>query len=94
MDSECELEENAEEGFRFCGDLLLSLLSSESLFSPPSGASPAPRRFPPLARVEGGERRPCFFIGFIFSSSSPFPPNKYFIYLSQRFSLAFLCCSA
>lgn len=87
-DSECELEENEEEGVRFCGDLLLSLFSSESLFSPPSGASPAPRRFPPLARVEGGERRPCFFIGFIFSSSSPFLQTSLFIYLSQRFSLA------
>lgn len=62
-DSECEWEG---------GDLLLSLFSSESLFSPPSEASPAPRRFPPLARVEGGERRPCFFIGFIFSFSLPF----------------------
>lgn len=88
-DSECELEENEdedeeEEEVWFCGDLLLSLFSSESLFSPPaSAASPAPRRFPPLARVEGGERRPCFFIGFIFSSSSPFflffpSPNKSF----------------
>lgn len=75
-DSKCELEEKEEEGVRFCGDLLLSLLSSESLFSPPSGVSPAPRRFPPLARVEGGERRPCFFIGFIFSCS--FSPNKPF----------------
>jgi len=68
-DSKSELEENEEEGVLLCGDLLLSLFSSESLFSPPSGASPAPRRFPPLARVEGGERRPCFFIGFMFSSS-------------------------
>lgn len=93
-DSECELEEKEEEGVRFCGDLLLSLFSSESLFSPPSGASPAPRRFPPLARVEGGERRPCFFIGFIFSSSLPFLQTNLFIYLSQRFSLAFLSCSA
>lgn len=91
-DSECELEEN--EDVRFCGDLLLLLFSSESLFSPPSGASPAPRRFPPLARVEGGERRPCFFIGFIFSSSLPFLQTSLFIYLSQRFSLAFLSCSA
>lgn len=72
-DSECEKD---EEGARFWGDLLLSLLSSESLFSPPSGASPAPRRFPPLARVEGGECRPCFLIGFIFSCS--FSPNKSF----------------
>lgn len=93
-DSECELEEKEEEGVRFCGDLLLSLFSSESLFSPPSGASPAPRRFPPLARVEGGERRPCFFIGFIFSSSLPFLQTSLFIYLSQRFSLAFLSCYA
>lgn len=53
-----------------CGEAVLSWFSSESLFSPPSGASPAPRRFPPLARVEGGERRPCFLIGFMFSSSS------------------------
>lgn len=93
-DSECELEENEEEGVRFCGDLLLSLFSSESLFSPPSGASPAPRRFPPLARVEGGERRPCFLIGFIFSSSLPFLQTSLFIYLSQRYSLAFQSCSA
>lgn len=70
-DSECE---------RDGGDLLLSLFSSESRFSPPSEASPAPRRFPPLARVEGGERRPCFFIGFIFSSSLPFLQTL-FIYL-------------
>lgn len=91
-DSECEFEENEEEGVRFCGDLLLSLLSSESLFSPPSGTSP--RRFPPLARVEGGERRPCFFIGFIFSSSLSFLQTSLSIYLSQRFSLAFLSCSA
>lgn len=94
-DSECEEdEEEEEEGVWFLGDLLLSLCSSESLFSPPSGVSPAPRRFPPLARVEGGERRPCFFIGFIFSSSFSFPPfflqTNLFIYLSQRFSLAFL----
>lgn len=93
-DSECELEEKDEEGVRFCGDLLLSLFSSESLFSPPSGASPTPRRFPPLARVEGGERRPCFFIGFIFSSRLPFLQTNLFIYLSQRFSLAFLSSSA
>lgn len=51
---------------RFCGDL--SLFSSESLFSPASKTSPAPRRLPPFARVEGGERRPCFFIGFIFAN--------------------------
>lgn len=75
-DSKCELEGSKEEGVRFCGDLLLSLFSSESLFSPPSGVSPPPRRFPPLARVEGGERRPCFFIGFIVSCS--FSPSKLF----------------
>lgn len=77
-DSECELEEKEEEGVRFCGDLLRSLFSSESLFSPPSGASPAPRRLPPLARVEEGECRPCFFIGFIFS------PNKSFYLFIQE----------
>lgn len=93
-ESECELDEKEEEGVWFCGDLLLSLFPSESLFSPPSGASPTPRRFPPLALVEGGERRPCFFIGFIFSSSFPFLQTSLFIYLFQRFSLAFLYCSA
>lgn len=77
-DSECEFEEKEEEGVRFCGDLLRSLFSSESLFSPPSGASSAPRRFPPLARVEEGECRPCFFIGFIFS------PNKSFYLFIQE----------
>ena len=75
-DSGCELEEKDEEGVWFGGDLLLSLFSSESLFSPPSDTSPTPRRFPPFARVEGGERRPCFFIGFIFSSGLTFPPNN------------------
>lgn len=77
-ESECEFAEKEDEGFWFCGDLLLSLFSSESLFSPPSGASPTPRRFPPLARVDGGERRPCFFIGFIFSCSFSSLPNKSF----------------
>lgn len=86
-DSECEVEEKEEEGVRFWGDLLLSLFSSESLFSPPSGASPAPRRFPPLARVEGGEWRPCFLIGFIFSCS--FSPNN-FLFVYPRDSL-WLC---
>lgn len=79
-DSECELEDNEEEGVRFCGDLLLSLFSSESLFSPPSKESPAPRRFPPLARVEGGER---FFIGFIFSSSSFFSKQLFYLFIPE-----------
>lgn len=79
-DSECELEDNEEEGVRFCGDLLLSLFSSESLFSPPSKVSPAPRRFPPLARVEGGER---FFIGFIFSSSSFFSKQLFYLFIPE-----------
>lgn len=56
-----------ESEVRFCGDL--SLFSSESLFSLASNASPAPRRLLPFARVEGGERRPCFFIGFIFANT-------------------------
>lgn len=74
--SACESKEKEEIGVLFCGDLLPSLFSSESLFSPPSGASPIPRRLPPLARVDGGERRPCFFIGFIVSRS--FSPEKSF----------------
>lgn len=93
-DSECEFDEKQEEGVRFCGDLLLSLFSSESLFSPPSGASPTPRRFPPLARVEGGERRPCFFIGFIFSSSLPFlQTNPFYLFIPEIvFGVLLLLC--
>lgn len=72
----CELQEKEDIGVLFCGDRLLSLFSSESLLSPPSGASPIPRRLPPLARVDGGERRPCFFIGFMVSCN--FSPEKSF----------------
>lgn len=88
----CELQEKEEIGVLFCGDLLLSLFSSESLFSPPSGASPIPRRLPPLARVDGGECRPCFFIGFIVSCN--FSQEKSFqLFIPESFfGVLLLCC--